>query len=77
MASDHIRWEFAAADDFNADLQTERAFNSDQNSATDGTYRSLTGQLDGIPSSGTGRPTRFASYTPLRRRWSCARVAAT
>lgn len=47
MSSDHIRWEFAAADDFNADLQGERAFNSDQNTATDGTYRSLTGQLDG------------------------------
>ena len=47
MSGDHIRWEFAAADDFGADLQSERAFNEDQNSATEGTYRSLLGQLDG------------------------------
>ncbi|MGI8612597.1 MAG: hypothetical protein ACR2KL_01405 [Nocardioidaceae bacterium] len=47
MSSDQIRWEFAAADDFDADLSTERSFNADQQSATESTYKSLTGQLDG------------------------------
>lgn len=47
MSGDQIRWEFAAADDFGADLRGERAFNADQGSATEATYRSLTGQLDG------------------------------
>ncbi len=47
MSSDHIRWEFAAADDFDAELSNERAFNADSLSETEGTYHSLSGQLDG------------------------------
>ncbi|MEJ7756568.1 MAG: hypothetical protein WKF83_09850 [Nocardioidaceae bacterium] len=29
MSSDHIRWDFAAADDFDAELSNEKAFNAD------------------------------------------------
>ncbi len=47
MSSDHIRWEFAAADDFDGELNAERGFNTDSMGQTDATYRSLSGQLDG------------------------------
>ncbi|MBA2418322.1 MAG: hypothetical protein H0V59_05170 [Nocardioidaceae bacterium] len=47
MSSDHIRWDFAAADDFDAELSNEKAFNADSLGQTDGAYRSLSGQLDG------------------------------
>lgn len=47
MSSDHIRWDFAAVDDFDAELSNEKTFNADALDRTDGAYRSLSAQLDG------------------------------
>lgn len=47
MSGDHIRWDFSAVDDFDAELGNEKAFNSDASQRTESAYRSLSAQLDG------------------------------